>query len=235
MNIGGGSTWSDSGERWVVEYIAKSILHRRPVMVFDVGANVGNYAKDVDQILANFNLPHIIHSFEPSKITHARLVENTSGMSSIFCHNLALGSESATTTLYSNKPESGLASLYHRDLTHNNIEVVPQEQVRVGTLDEFCSKNNISTIDFLKIDVEGYELKVLQGAREYLERGKIEFIQFEFGGTAIDARIYLKDFFALLGTRYAIYRILKNGLYELPKYSEWDEIFITTNFLAVRK
>ena len=107
------------------------------------------------------------------------------------------------------------------------------EEVSVNTLDGFCKKNNISTIDFLKIDVEGNEYKVLLGAQKMIKAGKISFIQFEFGGTDIDARIFFFDFFKLLSGNYNLYRILKNGLWPINHYKETDEIFFTTNYLAV--
>ena len=87
----------------------------------------------------------------------------------------------------------------------------------------------------LKLDIEGYEFNALKGASEMIARGLVCAIQFEFGGTSIDARVYLRDFFRLLEDRYRIYRILQNGLWELSSYSEYDELFVTTNFLALIK
>ena len=52
--------------------------------------------------------------------------------------------------------------------------------VRTETLDGFCAKNKINLIDFMKIDVEGFELNVLKGAELMLSGGKIKLIQFEF-------------------------------------------------------
>jgi hypothetical protein len=103
------------------------------------------------------------------------------------------------------------------------------------TLDEYCREKNISRIDFLKLDVEGHELKALAGAKEMLSAGKIDRIQFEFGGCDIDSRSFFQDFFYLLQNRYDIFRILKNGLRPIKKYEETEEIFLTTNFLAVKR
>jgi hypothetical protein len=68
-----------------------------------------------------------------------------------------------------------------------------------------------------------------------LKGNKIKFIQFEFGGTDIDARVFFRDFYFLLSPKYNIYRILKNGLYPIKVYKESEEIFITTNYLAILK
>ena len=103
------------------------------------------------------------------------------------------------------------------------------------SLDNFCAQHDINFIDFLKLDVEGNELKVLQGAEKMVTGKKIKYIQFEFGGTDIDARIYFKDFYTLLSPNYKLYRILKNGIRSINKYKETEEIFTTTNFLAILK
>lgn len=75
---------------------------------------------------------------------------------------------------------------------------------------EYVLQNNVESIDFLKIDTEGYELSVLKGFDETIRR--VKFIQFEYGGTYIDSGVklievveYLKSFgfgrFARLGIK----------------------------------
>jgi FkbM family methyltransferase len=56
---------------------------------------------------------------------------------------------------------------------------------------DYVVNNNIKSIDFLKIDTEGYELNVLQGFEDFLENIKI--IQFEYGGTYLDNNKKLID------------------------------------------
>jgi len=110
-----------------------------------------------------------------------------------------------------------------------------EEKVEMKTIDCFCEENNIKRIDFLKLDVEGNELKVLEGAKGIIKSGNVDFIQFEFGGCNIDSRTYFQDFYYLLYKDYDLYRILKDGLFHIDKYKEIYECFITTNFFAVRK
>ena len=64
---------------------------------------------------------------------------------------------------------------------------------------------------------------------------RIDAIQFEFGGCNIDSRTFFQDFFYLLKDHYKIYRVLKDGLLEMPIYKETYEIFITINYLAIKK
>ena len=55
----------------------------------------------------------------------------------------------------------------------------------------YIMENNVKTIDFVKIDTEGYELNVLRGFEDYLAQVKI--IQFEYGGTFLDNNTKLID------------------------------------------
>ena len=122
-----------------------------------------------------------------------------------------------------------------RDIDHLGITMAHSEEITVKRLDAFCREHKIDRIDLLKIDVEGGELSVLKGATEMLNAGAIHMIQFEFGPCHIDARVFFKDFFRLLSPRYHIYRVLRDGLKLVDKYREADEIFLTTNYLAVTK
>jgi FkbM family methyltransferase len=226
MNFGGGSDYQESGEAWVLKYIAK----QTPVgsmVVFDVGGNVGNYAIQVAKILPLAK----IYSFEPAKKTFESLQNNIQHYTNIAPYNLALGNQIGKAVLYSHVHESGLASVYDRvGLDLNN-----REAIQINTIDNFCEEHHLTQIDFLKLDIEGNEYQALEGASKMLKGNKIKFIQFEFGGTDIDARVFFRDFYNLLSPQYKIFRILKNGLYPILAYKETDEIFITTNYFAQLK
>jgi len=66
-----------------------------------------------------------------------------------------------------------------------------------------------------------------------LRAGAIHWIQFEFGGCNIDSRTYFRDFFDLLNPQYDVYRLLRNGLFPIRSYHETQEVFTTTNFIAI--
>lgn len=234
MNFGGGSIWSESGEEWVIKYFAKFIKPKNQLVVFfDVGSNVGDYALAAAKTLQRENLNYKIFCFEPAQKTYSLLVDSTSEDKNIKTFNIALGQAGGRSSLYSDGQESGLASLYRRDNNIVGTKMDKVEEVTMETVDGFCEKNSIFQIDFLKLDVEGNEYKVLLGAEKIIRDGKISFIQFEFGGTDIDARVFFLDFYKLLSPQYSLYRILKNGLWPITVYKETDEIFFTTNYLAI--
>jgi hypothetical protein len=56
---------------------------------------------------------------------------------------------------------------------------------------DYVAEKNIECIDFMKIDTEGYELNVLKGFEDFLE--KVQIIQFEYGGTFLDNKTKLYD------------------------------------------
>lgn len=231
LHIGEGGSINSSGELYVLKGLQKQQGIDSKLTIFDVGANIGNYSKMIKDI---FKDKAKVFAFEPSKKTFQKLLQNTNHLSNITCFNFGFGNEETRLNLYSNKDESGLASVYKRKLDHFNIEMNLNELIELRTIDGFCRENKINHINLLKIDVEGHELKVLEGARNMLSSQKIDFIQFEFGGCNIDSKTYFQDFYYLLKDNYHIYRVLKDGIFKIEKYKETYEIFKTTNFLAIR-
>lgn len=228
MNYGNGSYLDKSGELKAIKYIQKKIKKDK-IVVFDVGANVGGYSMAIKNV---FGESVEIHCFEPSLSTYKKLKERLSSLKTVFINNFGLGDKKNRLKLYSDHEGSELASVYDRKLAHRNTSMDLFEEVEIDTLDEYCSKNNIGFIDFLKLDVEGHELKVLEGGKKMLDANKLHFIQFEFGGCNIDSKIFFQDFFYLLNDKYKIYRILVDGLFEIKTYNETMEVFTTINYLA---
>ena len=173
-----------------------------------------------------------LHAFEPSQSVFNGL-QSRFANSNIKLWNFGLGERDESVTLYSDAQGSGLASVFNRHLEHFNLHMQPQETVRLCRLDDFCRENAIEKIHLLKVDVEGNELFVFKGAGDVIASGKAEILQFEFGGTNIDSRTYFRDFWELLTPKYRLYRILKDGFAKIDKYSELEEVFLMTNFLAV--
>ena len=144
----------------------------------------------------------------------------------------ALSDEEGVQKLWTPSPGSGLASLSKRKLSHFNINFDHFEEVKVITLDKWNETWNLSP-DLIKLDVEGHELSVLNGAKKILESTRV--VQFEFGGANIDTKTYFQDFWYFFRDRgFRIYRIAQIGPIEIEKYSESEECFLPTNFLAVK-
>jgi FkbM family methyltransferase len=231
MNIGGSSRAGDNGELWVLSNLLKAVRDAAPPVVFDVGANVGDYAL---QVLSRQEDARV-YCFEPARKSFELLCANLSNLPNVSLHNFGLGDKEESKTMYSDSEASAIASVYHRRLEHINVSMDLKEEVSLKTLDGFCAGEGVGHITLLKIDVEGHELKVLEGARRMIDSRAIDLIQFEFGGTDIDARIFLKDFFDLFHRNYTICRIVKDGVVPLEVYQERFEVFVYSNFLAISK
>lgn len=229
MNYGNGGKISTSGELNVLSYIKKSLNSIDSLVILDVGANVGDYSKALAEF---FQSGAMIYSFEPSRESYDRFLKNTFGITNVNPNNFGLSHEEGVVSLYSDTSASELASVYQRNLDHFSISMNMKEEVKLSTIDIFCREQGIERIHFLKLDIEGHELNALKGADRMIQEGMIDFIQFEFGGGNIDSRTYFQDFYYLLNDKYHLYRILRNGLAEIIKYRETDEVFITVNYLA---
>jgi FkbM family methyltransferase len=229
MNYGNGGNFEESGELHVLTFIKERFQEEKSLTIFDVGGNVGNYSKTLADF---FPVNTMIHSFEPSRKTFEIFVKTTSGISNIIPNNFGLSDMEKEIMLYTDKEASGLASVYQRNLEHFGISMNQVERIHLSTIDNYCQKNNISRIHFLKLDIEGHELSAMKGANQMINNNNIDFIQFEFGGCNIDSRTYFQDFYYLLKDKYRIYRILKDGLFEISQYKETSEVFITVNYLA---
>jgi len=235
MNIGRAGLFEEDGELKVLEYV-KEKEGNRSLVLFDVGANVGHYT---EALVSQFGDDAQVYSFEPSKRTFQTLsktvADNSACKGKVILTNVGLSDKAGTVELFTDADNSGLASVYKRRLDHFGTSMDKSEKVILMTLDEFCKKNQISAIDFLKMDVEGHELSVLHGAKDMLAKKAIKYIQFEFGGNNIDSRIFFQDFYYLLKDDFNLFRIVKDGLYPITEYKETYECFLCTVFFAERR
>ena len=85
----------------------------------------------------------------------------------------------------------------------------------------------------MKIDVEGYEDKVLKGFEGMLKAGRIKIIQFEYGCINIDTHFLLKDFYDYLGRFDMKIGKIYPTYVDFREYRYSDENFFGPNYLAV--
>jgi len=221
-----------SGEQFVISKVLKKYIKKEKPIFFDVGANIGDYAKELRTEFANA----IIYAFEPNKNTFETTQKNMGNLD-IYCVNLGLGRQSEKEKIYSyaSDKSSQHASIY-KDvlLDFHKVESIVEIEIELTTIDKFCSNQQIDFIDFLKVDVEGHEIEVLKGAKNMINEKKIEIIQFEFNVCNVISRVFLKDFYEILNN-YEIYRLDSNTLIPLFEYNFRNEIFQFQNLLAIKK
>ena len=234
MNIGPASLPLYSGETYLLKNLRKILRKKNDsvITVFDVGANIGDYALEAYSILGAATR---IFCFEPSNATFEILKENTRCIDTIVAHHHGFSDRDEALELFSDKQGSGLASVYGRRLDHLGTHLRNREMVRLSTIDRFCRENNIMSINLLKVDVEGHEYKVFEGAAGMLDANTIDVIQFEFGGCNIDSRTFFQDFYYLLNPKYRLFRLAVDGIVPIDIYNEKYEQFRTTNFIAIHR
>jgi len=114
----------------------------------------------------------------------------------------------------------------------HRAKTIKETNIPLITLDAYCCAASIPGIDFLKIDTEGNDLKVLKGSQAMIRKNAIRVIQFEFNQTNVFSHVFLKDFYDIL-RGYSFYRLLPHALLPLGSYSFRNEIFAFQNILAL--
>ncbi len=160
---------------------------RKEMTVFDVGANVG----EMTLLFSPFVADGSVHAFEASKSTFKRLelVCSATERRNVVLNNLALAEKTGTINLHVyDETLSTFNSQAARPLKDYGLDIEPVgiEEVAAQTVDDYCESKSIERIDLLKIDVEGAEFQVMQGARRMLRDKRIGCLTFEFGQTTFD-------------------------------------------------
>jgi FkbM family methyltransferase len=155
----------------------KQFIERFAEVIFDVGCRF-------DTVFSNFNGK--VHYFDPNAEFLEKLKPVVKNSESYF-NNFGLSDKNETLEYYNEQQ-----SFVHRKLTHPDTYMNWTKSIfEVNRADEYIQKNSIEFIDFLKIDTEGFELKVIKGFGDDIQ--KVKVIQFEYGGTFIDSGDKLKD------------------------------------------
>ncbi len=201
---------------------------RTALLALDVGANVGNWTAALLEVAPQ---AHVV-AFEPSTAAFRLLADRFQDDERVSLRKQAAGARHGLTTLWADCAGSRLASLSRRRLEHVGLDFRHSEEVEMITLNSWGEETGRAP-DLLKMDVEGHELDVLNGASSIME--SVSVVQFEFGGCNIDSRTFFQDFwyyFKEMG--FNLYRLGPNGLGLLSQYTESDECFRTTNYFAAR-
>jgi FkbM family methyltransferase len=210
--------------------VLQALAEREPSCIFDVGANVGDWSVAAASLFPKAQ----IEAFEIVPGTALLMQERLrqSGVSSVRLNAIGLSDESATVAV-AHLP--GFSQGSSAAVVQPAGEVEWQE-CPVQTGDQYCREHAIDHVDFLKIDVEGLESKVLKGFQGMLAAAQVDVVQFEYGHLNASVRFLLGDFYDLFeGYGYAVGKIFPDGV-EFGAYDAWrDEDFRGPNYLAVHR
>ena len=189
-----------------------SFIKRRCKVIFDVGCFAGIYP---DGAIAESNFTKLnnvsIHYFDPVPEYLDEIQAQETNNESYF-NKFGLTDVPGTFPYYSE-----VMSFLDRRKTLPHRVTEPDKYLELRRADEYVEKHNIDSIDFLKIDVEGYEVNVLKGFGNHIKN--VNIIQFEYGGCWIDNKTKLADVVSYLeeagfvGFSY----IFKGGVIPIPQ------------------
>jgi len=196
----------------------KKYLPSNPVII-DCGAHVGADSIEFARILPNSK----IYCFEPIPSIFYNLKKATRKYSNISCFQLALGSENCEVDFYVSSGNSDASSSLLPPSGHlsSHPDVFFNEKIKVNsqTLDSWADQNNISKIDFLWLDMQGFELNMLKASVKMLNQVSIIHTEVSLSDTYEGAPLYaeLREW------------LLQNGfivrIEAIPKGSDMGNVF----------
>lgn len=168
--------WDTHFEEYFKKYDEYQLKQRVGALTFvkqfnhavDIGANVGTWARD---LCAKFKK---VTAFEPVPDNRECFKKNLKKQDNYTLHDVALSDTTGTSKLYIDSRSCGNVGLSKEGViagpTKNKplVSDIYEIDIELKTLDEY----NLNDIDFVKIDVQGNEMRVLQGAEKTLKDNK---------------------------------------------------------------
>lgn len=185
-----------NGENWLVSQLSSTPL------IIDVGANKGGFSLEV---LRQRPRARIV-AFEPAQSMHPAFRGAIKEGSAVELVESAVGARKGRTPFFDTATgTSSLLDLNHPDAKKYDVPVV--------ALDDFFEEHAIRSADFLKIDAEGSDLSVLEGATKLLSAQRIDIFAFEHNTPWIRSRLFLSDAVEFLSAKpYELFRLFNGFL-----------------------
>ena len=188
-------------------------------VTLDIGANIGCTAI----LFSNFS--RYVYAFEPSPTTFKFLEKNVlnSEKKNISLQNIALGKENTDSTITFSPSNRSGGFISNKIQASSGHQV---EKIKIKKLDGLIDSLGINKVDFVKIDVEGFEKDVIDGAKETLQLHK-PLLVLELNHWCLNAfqRISIPDFFDFLRSNFPILLAVDGSTY-MDLHNESDSYVI---------
>lgn len=205
-----------NGEYWIIGF-----LPAQP-FVLDVGFNKGDFSRAV---LGKRPKAKII-GFEPGRFMQQLFKENFANESRVSLLPLALSNVCGDFDFCDTA--DGGSSLATDNTAGKHFHV------RTATLDELNREYDFQQINMLKIDVEGYDLHVLEGASGLLDKQRIDIFTFEYNAPWIDSRRFLKEACSYIDSKpYQLFRLFNGFLAEFKYNHAAERHDLGCNYIGV--
>ncbi|MDB4902154.1 MAG: methyltransferase, FkbM family [Mucilaginibacter sp.] len=146
--------------------------------IFDVGANIGTWTLLAKSFFSNA----AIHAFEPLSNHIQKFEENTRTIKDVHLHSFCLGNENKESVINvsSFSDSSSILNAAPLEFEQYRIKKVSEEQILIKRLDYLIDQNLLPIPDIVKLDVQGFELEVLKGMGEYLNKVSYLIVEVSF-------------------------------------------------------
>ncbi len=153
----------------------KKFLPDAPI-ILEAGANLGEDTKIMKSIWPQAKL----HVFEPLPWSFKKMASNVEHLDNVVCYECALSTYSGTADFFVDIPNNGASSLL-RPVDFNRHEFDPQPiTVKCTTIDTWAHGHNVKHIDFMWLDMEGYELFALQNGLSILDTVRVIYTEVNY-------------------------------------------------------
>ena len=219
----------------IAAYIAERLPQAEMKVLFDVGANVGWFTTQFLKAYPDcecYLFEPVTTNFDEIRATLGRFPE-TKPFPRSKCFRVGMG------IVAEHSRVTAVPGVTVNKIVGDRPSLEPVEDVDIITGDGFCAEHGIDRISFLKIDTEGYDLKVLLGFAGMLSRKRVDFVQVEAGMMPEnDIHVPIAAFEAVLNNfGYRLFRYTNQASREVPILTWADVVFIneeTAHALAAK-
>ncbi len=228
-----------NGEYVLHQRVAKWARSRlEPLRVIDVGSNIGYWTSNLLDCCREAGLERVeLWAFEPSDEIREVFIDRMKSAPPNYRISVrsAAVSDSIGHAAFDGTP--GISGVKHILTEEAAADAQVQSvDVMLTTLAKVFEEEGIDTVDFVKTDVEGFDLSAIRGARPLLEKGRIGLFQFEYNYRWISTRSYLRDVFDLVeDLPYRVGKIVPDGIDAYPSWQQELETFFEANYVLVRE
>lgn len=225
-----------NGERLVQEIVVRNYPSDRDLVVFDIGANVGDWSAQLLARCGPFARGSCsLHAFEPVSSTAEALRRRLEGVHAgwnVVTVRKGMSERQGQCEISVVEEGCGVNSI----IPEPGQKLKRTEVAELTTVDAYCAENRIPEVGLLKSDTEGHDLFVLRGARGMLEREKIAVVQFEYNHRWVWSRATLFDVFQYAGDLdYRVGKVTPRGVEFYKEWHEELEKFVEGNCLLCRE
>lgn len=158
--------WKGVYEEGLLDFLQSQI--KADDVYLDIGANIGQHALFVSHLVTQ----GAVYAFEPNASIYTQFKDSVeaNSVSNIHIYNMGLGKETKQETLFINTENVGGSSMLSYKDEMKSVTIYVEKG------DEVLQRADVKKVDFIKLDVEGYEYEVLLGLSHVISTNKPKMI-----------------------------------------------------------